>query len=89
MCALPCPQAFTASHYLDASGRWGAMQLPVWQAFLSWLATTGVLTSKVQSRSPDGADSTSLDGLRAGDVGDSVPLDKVPAADLFTNEFLP
>jgi hypothetical protein len=32
---------------------------------------------------------TSLDGLRAGDVGELLPRDAVKAADLATTEFLP
>ncbi len=32
---------------------------------------------------------TTLDGLRRGDAGEPIPRDSVPAASLFTNDFLP
>lgn len=32
---------------------------------------------------------TTLDGLRRGDAGEPIPRESVPAASLFTNEFLP
>lgn len=32
---------------------------------------------------------TTLDGLRRGDAGEPISRDSVPAASLFTNDFLP
>lgn len=47
--------------------------------------------TQVQSRQATDASttSTSLDGLRAGDVGDAIPREALQAQALFTNDFLP
>ncbi|GLI71364.1 hypothetical protein VaNZ11_016553 [Volvox africanus] len=83
-------QAYLSSHFLDASGRWGLMQPSVWSSFVDWLSDSGLLTRKVQSRQPQpGTLTTSLDGLRAGDVGEKVPREEVDVAALFTNDLLP
>ncbi|KXZ43661.1 hypothetical protein GPECTOR_83g273 [Gonium pectorale] len=83
-------QAYLASHLLDSQGRWGRMQPPVWTAFVDWLHSAGLLTRKVQSRNPaPGTPTTSLDGLRAGDVGEAIPREEVDVAALFTNDLLP
>jgi hypothetical protein len=61
-----------------------------WGAFLEWLSSRGLLTSKMQSRTPSSAsNTTSLDGLRSGDSGDAIPLAAIPADGLFTNALLP
>lgn len=82
-------QKYISKYLLDDQGRWGVMEAKVWDDFLDWLSNNGLLTSKLQSRKPDGKDSTSLDGLRQGDVGESIPRESVASAALFTNEFLP
>jgi hypothetical protein len=64
------------------------MEAARWDAFLDWLSAQGLLTTKVQSREA-GEGAATLDGLRAGDVGDRIPREAVPAASLFTNDFLP
>lgn len=74
--------------YIAKDGRWGIMSAEKWDAFLDWLSVSGLLTTKVQSRTPQEGVSTSLDGLRAGDGGDVVPRDSVSSADLFTSRFL-
>jgi ABC-type nitrate/sulfonate/bicarbonate transport system substrate-binding protein len=81
--------AVVAGACQNAAGKWGHMEADRWSAFLDWLSSNGLLTSKVQTRGESGADTTSLDGLRSGDVGDVVPRDSVNAENLFTNEFLP
>lgn len=43
----PCAQDL-----LSADGRWGVMQQGRWDAFLDWLSGEGLLTTKVQSRTP-------------------------------------
>lgn len=73
---------------LDPAGRWGAMDAGRWGAFLDWLSAQGLLTTKVQSRT-EGADTASLDALRAGDAGEAIPRETVDETALFTNEFLP
>lgn len=82
-------QEYLASHLLDSHGRWGAMRAPVWDKFLDWLSENGLLTSKVQSREPIEGKSTSLDSLRAGDVGEAIPRDSIKASDMYTNDLLP
>ena len=85
---------YTATHFLDSEGRWGWQELAVWDRFLDWLSESGLLTTKVQSRgantitTPDVA-STTLEGLRSGDVGEVIPRDSVKAKEMFTNDFLP
>ncbi|GLC40077.1 hypothetical protein PLESTM_000989800 [Pleodorina starrii] len=83
-------QAYLSSHLLDGSGRWGRMQPSVWSSFVDWLSQSGLLTAKVQSRAPQpGTPTTSLDGLRGGDVGEPIPRDRVDERAMFTNELLP
>ena len=61
-----------------------------WEAFLDWLSEAGLLTAKMQSRTPsEAAGTTSLDGLRAGDVGEAIPRASISADSLFTNALLP
>lgn len=61
-----------------------------WDAFLDWLADSGLLTAKMQSRTPSAAaGTTSLDGLRGGDVGEAIARSSISAASLFTNSLLP
>jgi hypothetical protein len=86
---LHVTQEWLASHFLDASGRWGTMAASQWDAFLDWLSSSGLLTSKVQSRKAGGELTTSLDGLRAGDVGEPLPRGSIKSESLFTNSFLP
>jgi ABC-type nitrate/sulfonate/bicarbonate transport system substrate-binding protein len=73
---------------LNAENKWGRMETDRWNAFLDWLSTNELLTTKVQTRGEAGA-ATSLDGLRSGDVGDVIPRESVQAENLFSNEFLP
>ncbi|KAF5842796.1 NMT1/THI5 like-domain-containing protein [Dunaliella salina] len=61
----------------------------VWDDFLDWLSANGLLTTKVQSRAPSSDKSTSLDGLRQGDVGEVIPREAIFSNSLFTNDFLP
>jgi len=70
------------------AGQWGRMDPEVWAAYLGWLDTNGLLTTAKQSRHPDADDnSVSLDQLRAGEVGQMIPLASIPV--VFTNDFLP
>ncbi|KAL4532580.1 hypothetical protein Ndes2437B_g02975 [Nannochloris sp. 'desiccata'] len=73
----------------EATKKWGHMDSDRWNKFLDWLSTNGLLTTKVQTRGDAGVDTTSLDGLRSGDVGDVVPRESLQADNLFSNEFLP
>lgn len=73
--------------YLDEQGKWGGMTKQRWDSFLDWLSKNSLLTTKMQSRDPDQAHKTTLDGLRQGDSGDSIPRERVNANDLFTNLF--
>ncbi|KAG2441969.1 hypothetical protein HYH02_009763 [Chlamydomonas schloesseri] len=82
-------QAYLASHYLDGQGRWGHMQPAVWDRFVDWLSESGLLTRKVQSRAAGAPGTTSLDGLRAGDVGEPIPRADVDVGAMFTNDLLP
>ncbi|EFJ42027.1 hypothetical protein VOLCADRAFT_110035 [Volvox carteri f. nagariensis] len=82
-------QAYLSSHLLDGSGRWGLMSPAVWSSFVDWLSESGLLTTKVQSRNPQAETATTLDGLRAGDVGERIPRDVVDVAAMFTNDLLP
>jgi hypothetical protein len=60
---------------------------PRWSKFIAFLDSTGLLTSKVQSRTP-GPDAATLDELRApGGGGERVAAPR--AADLATNGYLP
>lgn len=60
-----------------------------WETFLSWLSDAGLLTTKRQSRGPQSESTASLDDLRAGDAGDTIPRGSIEAAALFTNDLLP
>lgn len=83
-------QEYLSSHLLDPStGRWGTMRPVVWASFVDWLAEAGLLTTRVQSRSPAPGVSTTLDGLRAGDVGERIPRDSVDVGTMYTNDLLP
>ncbi|KAI8926526.1 NMT1/THI5 like-domain-containing protein [Entophlyctis helioformis] len=89
---------FLAPMYVhEGRGVWGVMEEGVWSAFVDWLSDKGLLTTKVQSRKigaagkgmdADKDTTTSLDGLRSGDVGVAIPRESVPASSLFSNEFL-
>jgi ABC-type nitrate/sulfonate/bicarbonate transport system substrate-binding protein len=81
--------AVVAGACQNAAEKWGHMETDRWNAFLDWLSSNNLLTTKVQTRGDAGADTTSLDGLRSGDVGDVVPRESVNAENLYTNEFLP
>lgn len=97
-CPLPTPldpklvvasQEYLAKRaYLNHEGKWGWMEAKCWDAFLDWLSDSGLLTTKVQSRNPQPDVTTSLDGLRTGDVGQAVPRSSVASSALFTNEYL-
>jgi hypothetical protein len=53
-----------------------------------WLSESGLLTTKVPSR--EGQEGTAtLDGLRAGDAGEPIPLENVKVDDMYTNVALP
>ena len=56
--------------YLNEAGAWGAMDGARWSSFVTWLRDAGLLTSAMQSRSPDGVNTVSLDDLRAGKAGE-------------------
>lgn len=62
-----------------------------WKAFVDWLAESGLLTTKKQSRNAaaDPERLASLDALRGGDAGAPIPRDSIDDAQLFTNELLP
>ena len=73
--------------YLDGRKTWGTQKAERWDAFLDWLSETGLLTTAVPSRS-QGAGKASLDQLRSGGAGDSIPRGQVQSSSLFTSEFL-
>lgn len=80
---------YTAPYFVSkTTGKFGTMDEARWSGFLDWLSEAGLLTTKIQSRAAPSDTTATLDGLRAGDVGDRIPRDTVPAADLFTNSFL-
>lgn len=67
------------------------MDTGVWSKFLDWLSTSGLLTTKAQSREAAEADSgsfASLDGMRQGDAGQQIPRDSIRAEDMATNAYL-
>lgn len=67
---------------------WGKMDLKRWNVFLDWLSEAGLLTEKIQSRTPEAAEHlASLDDLRQGNAGAPIPRESVQAEKLFTNEF--
>lgn len=78
---------FWLQDMLTADGRWGVMDPSRWESFLDWLSSSGLLTTKVQSRAPKEGVSVSLDGLRAGDAGDVVPRESVKSGDLMVSMF--
>lgn len=96
-------QQMISQHYLNPKTKtWGIMDMDKWDKFLDWLSKEGLLTTKVQSRlaaaataedvaaetaAKDGT--TSLDGLRSGDVGEIIPRSSIVAAALATNALLP
>lgn len=53
------------------------------------LPTSPPLAPRLPSCSRQDGVTTTLDGLRRGDAGEPIPRDSVPAASLFTNDFLP
>jgi hypothetical protein len=72
MCAQSTRYLADEGAFLDAaSGAWGRMDASRWAAFVDWLHTSGLLTSAMQSRSPDGVNTVSLDDLRAGKAGEA------------------
>lgn len=80
---------FLADKCLEPStAAWGVMSPQVWDTYVSWLCSSGLLTTATQSRHPDStAGTASLDDLRAGKAGDLITKDSVPC--VFTNDFLP
>ena len=60
-----------------------------WSQFLDWLSAQGLLTTAVQSRSPQDGQSASLDDIRGGSAGDPILRSAIDAGSLFTNAFLP
>ena len=73
--------------YLDGDGKWGRQTPERWNAYLDWLDKEGLLTTYANSRQPVKGQSATLDGLRAGDVGERIPRDQVRAEAIFTNEY--
>ena len=72
MCAQSTRYLAEEGAFLDAaSGAWGRMDGARWTAFVNWLHSAGLLTSAMQSRSPDGVNTVSLDDLRAGKAGEA------------------
>ena len=65
------------------------MEAERWSKFLDWLSESGLLTTKVASRVPGDDSAASLDALRAGDVGETIPRESIDVHALFTNELLP
>eukprot|EP01024_Parvocaulis_polyphysoides_P003997 TRINITY_DN11028_c0_g1_i3.p3 TRINITY_DN11028_c0_g1~~TRINITY_DN11028_c0_g1_i3.p3 ORF type:complete len:216 (+),score=41.92 TRINITY_DN11028_c0_g1_i3:668-1315(+) len=73
---------------LDENGKWGKMESQQWRKFVDWLHDSGLLTTMVQSRQPVEGVSTTLDELRAGNVGELIARENVKDEELFTNEYL-
>ncbi|KAK9809928.1 hypothetical protein WJX72_001872 [[Myrmecia] bisecta] len=82
-------QRLLQKHYLDANKEWGRMEKGRWDTFLDWLSQQGLLTTAVQSRSPEDGVSVTLDDLRQGKAGEPVPRETISSDQLFTNDFLP
>jgi len=79
---------FLADKFLDPdTKRWGRMDGAVWSEYVNWLWESGLLTTGMQSRHPDGGRTFSLDDLRAGNAGERIALESVPV--VFTNDYLP
>lgn len=74
--------------FLRDDGHWGRMESTVWESFLKWLQTEGLLTSYTQSRNPVPGSSVTLDELRQGNVGSPLPHDLIDLDKLYTNRFL-
>lgn len=74
--------------FLRDDGHWGRMESSVWEAFLEWLQTEGLLTSYTQSRNPVPGSSVTLDELRQGNVGSPLPDGLIDLDKLYTNRFL-
>ena len=62
--------------------------MPCWNATVVQVQSRGAYNTGASSDSTN-ATTTSLDGLRAGDVGELLPREAVKADALATNEFLP
>ena len=62
------------------------MEDAVWSEYIQWLWDSGLLTTGMQSRHPDGGATFSLDDLRAGKAGERIALENVPK--VYTNEYL-
>jgi ABC-type nitrate/sulfonate/bicarbonate transport system substrate-binding protein len=95
-------QKLISKCYLDQGNKgWGVMDIQQWSKFLDWLSVQGLLSTKVQSRGPrllqdqcgscdtNGSLTTTLDGLREGDVGENIPRSALSADALATNAYLP
>lgn len=78
----------TVPFYMEG-GSWGRMERRRWDGFLDWLSEQGLLTNKVQSRSAPAGNTATLDELRDGDAGKSIPRSEVSSDVIFTNEYLP
>lgn len=76
-------------HFLTPGGAWGSQDIGRWNQFLDWLSGQRLLTTAVQSRSPQEGQSVSLDDIRGGRAGDPISRSAIDAASLFTNAFLP
>lgn len=86
---LQSQQQISQQYLNPSSGSWGVMDVGVWSKFLDWLSDSGLLTGKVQSRQAGRPHTSSLEELRAGDVGEAIARESVNAADLATNAYLP
>lgn len=74
----------------DATGAWGIMERGKWDSYLDWLSREGLLTTHVQSRTPVDGVSSSLDGLRHGNVGKAVDRSTIVShRDVFEEGLLP
>lgn len=79
---------YMKNSFLASDGHWGHMDAAVWEAFLNWLQTEGLLTTYTQSRNPVPGVSVSLDELRQGNVGDPIAHDQINLKNVYTNRFL-
>ena len=78
---------YLADKILDpVTKKWGLMEDAVWSEYIQWLWDSGLLTTGMQSRHPDGGATFSLDDLRAGKAGERIALENVPK--VYTNEYL-
>jgi len=70
------------------TGAWGTMSPARWESYISWMVSSGLMTTATQSRHPDAAgEKVSLDDLRAGKAGQPIAAADIPC--VFTNKFLP